>query len=36
MATKPPTAPAKAATAATITLKQLAPELAEATKLATK
>jgi DNA-binding protein HU-beta len=36
MATKPPTAPAKAATAATITLKQLAPELAEANELTRK
>jgi DNA-binding protein HU-beta len=36
MTTKTPTAPAKAPTTATITLKQLAPELAEANELTRK
>jgi DNA-binding protein HU-beta len=36
MATKQPTTPAKAAAAATVTLKQLAPELAEANELTKK
>jgi DNA-binding protein HU-beta len=36
MATKQPIAPAKAPTAATVTLKQLAPELAEANELTKK
>ena len=36
MATKQPTTPAKAPTATTVTLKQLAPELAEANELTKK
>ena len=36
MATKQPAAPAKAATAATVILRQLAPELAEAQELTRK